>query len=510
MTNRKRSFAVGAVLIVFCISLGVGIWLLANPSDEATPTATSSVNEPTDRWGVIYVGRQRVGYVHETSEPIPQKDQQLLRTIQETHLNFQRFGQPTVIQTHLETVETADGELRSFAFESRNPPATVTRTSGVVEGKQLRLTSETAGKSESKTIPWKRETKSPAWLERNFQVAPLDEHETRMFRVYIPELNQTATVNIEADDMETERMLDGKRKRLLKAQVERSTDPFPIDIWLTESGEAVKTSLPIFDKQLITYRVSQEEALRKIAGAELDLSMDTMVSVEPIPNAHRTRKIVYRITTPGEDPTKILPSAPYQSLRPFDQHTADVTVTAVDPHGHGEYDKVDPVYLQATRFLQLDDPNVQKLANEVPKAITKPTDVAIRLEKIVHESLTNKNFSTALASAAEVAASREGDCTEHAVLLAALLRAKKIPSRIAVGLVYVQSLNGFGGHMWTEAFLNGQWVPLDATIGQGGTGAAHIKLAESSFADDAPAPVTTFLPLMNILGRIQIEVLEAE
>ncbi len=510
MTNRKRSLAIGAVLIVLCISLGVGIWLLANPADEATPPATETANESTDRWGVVYVGRQRVGYVHETSEPMPQKDQQLLRTTQETHLNFQRFGQPTVIQTYLETVETADGELRSFAFESRNPPANVTRTSGVVEGNQLRLTSETAGKSESKTFPWNRETKSPSWLERNFQVTPLDEHEKRSFRVYIPELNQTATVTIEADDMETERMLDGERKRLLKAQVERSTDPFPIDVWLTESGEAIKTSLPIFGKQLITYRVSQEEALRKIAGAELDLSMDTMVSVKPIPNAHRTRKIVYRITTPDEDPTKFLPSEAYQTLRPVDEHTADLTVTAIDPQGQGDGPEADPVYLQATRFLQTNDSNVQALSDQVPQEITKPADVAIRLEKIVHESLTNKNFSTALASAAEVAASREGDCTEHAVLLAALLRAKKIPSRIAVGLVYVQSLNGFGGHMWTEAFLGGRWVPLDATLGQGGTGAAHIKLAESSFADDAPAPVTTFLPLMNILGRIQIEVLEVE
>ena len=96
------------------------------------------------------------------------------------------------------------------------------------------------------------------------------------------------------------------------------------------------------------------------------------------------------------------------------------------------------------------------------------------------------------------------------MLLAAMLRAKNIPSRIAVGLVYVESAESFGGHMWTEAYLNGAWIPLDATLGRGGIGAAHIKLAESSLADDAPVMVTAFMPMMEVLGKVKIEVLRAE
>ncbi|HUG93880.1 MAG TPA: transglutaminase-like domain-containing protein, partial [Planctomycetaceae bacterium] len=93
-------------------------------------------------------------------------------------------------------------------------------------------------------------------------------------------------------------------------------------------------------------------------------------------------------------------------------------------------------------------------------------------------------------------------------LLAAMLRAQKIPSRIAVGLVYVDGLSSFGGHMWTEALLGETWVPLDATLGRGGIGVGHIKLAESSFSDEGPAPITSFLPLLKILGRMRIEVVE--
>jgi transglutaminase-like putative cysteine protease len=124
------------------------------------------------------------------------------------------------------------------------------------------------------------------------------------------------------------------------------------------------------------------------------------------------------------------------------------------------------------------------------------------MEQYVYKELKKKNFSTALASAAEVAKSLEGDCTEHACLLAAMLRVEKIPSRVAVGLVYAERFGAFGGHMWTEAWLDGKWVPLDATLGKGGIGAGHIKLADSSFADEGPSPVTSFVPLMNMLSNV--------
>ena len=124
--------------------------------------------------------------------------------------------------------------------------------------------------------------------------------------------------------------------------------------------------------------------------------------------------------------------------------------------------------------------------------------------------LVVRQHTTALASAAEVARNLEGDCTEHAVLLAAMLRAEKIPSRIAVGVVYVEKASAFGGHMWTEAWLDGRWIPLDATLGQKGIGAGHIKLAVSGFADDGPAPITSFLPLVKILGTMKIKVVEVE
>jgi transglutaminase-like putative cysteine protease len=201
-------------------------------------------------------------------------------------------------------------------------------------------------------------------------------------------------------------------------------------------------------------------------------------------------------------------------VRRIDDHTAEVVIRRVDGRAEPAEEKLPPPgeeFTRATRFLQCGDAEVRRQAEAGAAGETDPLRVALRLERSVRDLVTDKNFSTALASAAEVARSREGDCTEHAVLLAALLRCRGIPSRVAAGLVYVESLEGFGGHMWTEAFIGGRWIPLDATLGRGGAGPAHIKLADSSLADNAPAPVTAFAPLIKLLGgAARIEVIRAE
>ena len=83
--------------------------------------------------------------------------------------------------------------------------------------------------------------------------------------------------------------------------------------------------------------------------------------------------------------------------------------------------------------------------------------MAEKLCRFVSFYVTRKNFSVGFASASEVARKREGDCTEHGILLAALGRAMGIPSRVVSGLVYVDEFKGVEKamvyHMWTQFFL---------------------------------------------------------
>lgn len=74
---------------------------------------------------------------------------------------------------------------------------------------------------------------------------------------------------------------------------------------------------------------------------------------------------------------------------------------------------------------------------------------------------------------------RSGDCTEFAVLLAAVARARGIPTRIVHGIAYSGRFAGrahvFSPHAWVQAWDGTRWTSYDA--GFGPFGAGHIVLA---------------------------------
>ena len=122
--------------------------------------------------------------------------------------------------------------------------------------------------------------------------------------------------------------------------------------------------------------------------------------------------------------------------------------------------------------------------------------------------MTKKDYSQALATASEVARNHEGDCKGHAVYLAALARARGIPARVAAGLVYMPQSQAFGGHMWTEVYVAGRWIGLDGTLAKGGIGGGHLQLTHSPMA--GAAAYNILFPVMQIVGRLKVEVLDWE
>ena len=91
-----------------------------------------------------------------------------------------------------------------------------------------------------------------------------------------------------------------------------------------------------------------------------------------------------------------------------------------------------------------------------------------------------------------------------------MCRAEGVPSRTAIGLIYVEKAGkpSFGFHMWTEALIDGQWLALDGTLGQGFVGADHLKVADHSW--HGVESLTPLLPVNRILGKTTIEVLSVE
>jgi len=217
----------------------------------------------------------------------------------------------------------------------------------------------------------------------------------------------------------------------------------------------------------------------------------------------KVRSARYRLTFTGQGPVSI-PSSDNQSVEPF-PGGAMVTVHPASSGGAGGRLPADPKWreaLAATRYLQSDHPEIVALARRAVGQTSDPAEAARNIETFVAEYIELKNLSVGYATALEVAHSRQGDCSEHAVLVAVLCRATGIPARVAAGVAYIEDLGAeiaaFGPHAWAEAYLGGKWVGLDAAL-PGGFDAGHIALA---YGDGGPVG---FFNVVTALGNFRIE-----
>lgn len=94
-----------------------------------------------------------------------------------------------------------------------------------------------------------------------------------------------------------------------------------------------------------------------------------------------------------------------------------------------------------------------------------PTVGASDVTAYVYRFIEHKHMARGFDIASIVAEKREGDCTEHAVLTAALLRATGFPSHIVTGLAVLRVDGKWSafGHAWTEYHDGASWQLADAT-----------------------------------------------
>jgi transglutaminase-like putative cysteine protease len=83
----------------------------------------------------------------------------------------------------------------------------------------------------------------------------------------------------------------------------------------------------------------------------------------------------------------------------------------------------------------------------------------------VYRFIEHKHMARGFDIASVVAEKREGDCTEHAVLTAALLRGTGFPAHVVTGLAVLQIDGKWSafGHAWTEYHDGQRWQLADAT-----------------------------------------------
>jgi transglutaminase-like putative cysteine protease len=451
-----------------------------------------------------------VGSAFEIEEKLP-NGRISMRTVQVVRLL--RGGDAVEMQEEVRYEETAAGAPIRLERRSRMSNQEGEVAVGTVEAgaKTIRLVTTAGGRSDTRVIASDARLRFPYGQRRlardkGWKTGTL--YETVWF---FPELKSvdTATVRIGKASAIT---LEGRTVTAIPVEATLAKLPIKMREWVTAAGDPLRMETEVGGFRVVADRVLGEADASVKGAAPLDiLEMTAVRSNRRIAAPRATSAATYRIesrrggldaakwTGPGQ---KLLEGRGGQSRR--------IRVTRV-PRGEADRASSPPPasLTAATAVAQSDDPAIRRAALHIGQGESDPWKRLKRVEAWVHHALSKKSYRVTFASAKEVLETREGDCTEHSVLVVALLRALGVAARGVFGLVYTTGLASgeFGYHMWAEAHLDGKWVPLDATLWAPAVDATHIRLGESDLSN----PLADFAAIIPVVASgLRIEVVAVE
>jgi hypothetical protein len=149
-------------------------------------------------------------------------------------------------------------------------------------------------------------------------------------------------------------------------------------------------------------------------------------------------------------------------------------------------------------FIPSSDPQLTELAHQ----IVGKKDVLDATFAIMHyvNGIMTPDMGVGVAQdALVVLRTKQGKCTDYAILTTALLRAAGIPARLESGLV--TELGTFYYHAWCAVWDGKRWIGVDSVIDDQQFSACHIRLAqgdaETAFDFAVIDPAKTKLHLLH-------------
>lgn len=485
----------------------------AAPDLETAGEAAAGMPPVEETWIVTKMGGVPVGYVHSRYAPEPVDGALGWRTEVDARFRMGRLGAEISIILQTVSLEDAQGRVRRIEMDTQfsNQPG---RFVGVVEGDVLKARAEAMDQVREFEVPWDEASLSQRSLERLYaQVAAGAPGTTATAQLFDPTSAQLIEYRIENAGRET---IDWRG-----APVETSVILFETELmpgapgkaWIDARGRNLRTLQPVMTGVEMVFELAdQEEALTAYHGENQipDVFAELLIhSNVRVPHPRRVDEAAYRVRrkeAAAEFPDFALDRR--QSVAARDAGELLLQVRRREgPAGGYRLPLADlppdvAAALQPSSAIQSDDPQLAAAARAAAGDEHDVWRAAQRLERWVYEHVDKKSMDVGFASALEVFRERRGDCSEHAVLLAAMCRAAGIPARVVMGWVY--ALGTFAGHAWTEVWA-GDWYALDATLADGSVDATHIGLGHSILADTGGLELFTTVAQGISAVDIQVE-----
>lgn len=158
-------------------------------------------------------------------------------------------------------------------------------------------------------------------------------------------------------------------------------------------------------------------------------------------------------------------------------------------------------YLESNALVESAHADIVAIAGSLKKETSLQTAEALTAWTAEHVTM---DAGIVMAPASELVRDRRATCMGYATLLATLARAAAIPSRVAMGYVYYGGI--WGGHAWTEMFIDGQWLPFDAAVYAPGVASAmRLSVGTSSLVDGGGSLNGA---LAALFGKVDVETVE--
>lgn len=450
---------------------------------------------PAEQWFSVLLDGRKIGSFHLQREARGEQ----VRTTQTLDITLERAGIRIGLRSSESASETRTG--MPLAFESRSQLSGVEqRIQGRIVDGTVQLTTSSAGNSQSRDMAWPK----GAVLSEGARLAglraglkPGTRYEVLAFQPSGLDSVQLATVVGARERVD----LPGGARELSRIE---QTMRMPLGAlqstsWVDAQQTIHKMTLPLMGTQLVL--LACDRACATAPNQDSDVFERTLLAA---PRALGAAELggTLRYTLTGGNGSDLVATAEQQVER---RGVQQVVVVRAQAQAGGAVAPPEPADFAANRYLQSDAPEVVALARRAVGDATAPAQQMHNIEQFVRSYIQNKSLGVGYASALEIVRKPEGDCTEHAVLVAALGRASGIATRVVSGFAYTPEFAGrqhvFVPHAWTQAFVDWHWRSYDAALGRFDAG--HLALGTG---DGDP---WRFYAGVGQLGSLQLGSVEA-
>jgi hypothetical protein len=498
----RKIFKLGSCLILSLV-LGFSYVICEEPQKEKTLS---------EHWMGIYMEGVKVGYSHSQETVFSEQGEKYTRFLSESWTRISRLGgAPIEIKTVQESLFKEDG----------TPVETVVRTkmseSEIVIKAKVRKDKIvfSSGEKEIKEIPYS---------ERFYLGIPLKEiiekgnlKPKRKFSFPILDLLSYAIRDSTFEVIAEEDVLIlGEKMRLWHVQTELvSIIPVVMDEWIDEQGIVWKSITKASFLTTTSLRMPKNKAVA-MSEENLDIAFSTIIRSNVIfEDPQKMKEVTFKLKGISQETIKKIPfdDGSQHLLESEEDYSVIKSVSQIFREEESISFPVRAeefrINLSSTSFCQANDPEIKTTALEIVGEEQNAWRAAKRIALWVRREM-NANYDVGFATAKEILKNKEGDCSEHTVIMVALCRAVGIPARAAVGIMYGDGI--FAYHMWPEVYV-GRWINLDAKwlatdeeTGELYTDATHIKFGRSNLDENIFEEMIS--AIAEIIGKLDLEIID--